>query len=106
MRKPNFVNNNSKIFTPLDPRWDEFASSLCYHLNIQECHGCGDVKTNCDGSFRLARNIIESDYPEINIQKTLDYFKTMECFCDCELFFECPCGLGTAPREGMKVDNI
>ena len=105
MRKPNFINTKTKIFTPLDPRWDEFTDSLCFHLSIRECEDCGGPVTNCDGSFKLTYNIIESHYPEINIQKTLDYFRTMNCFCDCEIFFEQPCGLGCAPREGLKVDN-
>ena len=106
MRKPNFVNSKSKIFTPLDPRWDEFTDSLCFHLNIQECHGCDGVATSCDGSFKFSKNIIVSRYPDINIEKTIDYFKTMDCFCDCELFFECPSGLGVSQNESMAEIKI
>ena len=105
MRKSHLINNRTKVFTPLDTRWDEFTTSLCFHLAIRECEDCGAPITNCDGSFQLTRNILESRYPEINIQKTLDYFRTMNCFCDCEIFFEQPCGLGCAPIEGLKVDN-
>jgi len=96
----------SKILTPLDPRWDEFAASLMFHLNIGECGDCGQPISLCDGSFRLTKNIIASHFPEVNIADTLDYFRQMNCFCDCEIFLECPCGLGTAPREGMLAEHV
>ena len=95
MRTPR---NKTKIFTPLDPRWDEFSDSLYFHLNIHNGFD-GLPASNCDGSFRYARNILENRYPEINIEKTLEYFKTMDCFCDCDIFFECPCGLGVDQEE-------
>jgi hypothetical protein len=92
------------IFTPLDPRWDDFTSSLCFHLNIHDGYD-GEPVSTCDGSFRLSRNILENRYPDVDVEKTLEYFKTMDSFCDCEVFFECPCGLGIDQQEhAMNVD--
>ena len=96
--------NKSKVFTPLDPRWDDFTSALCYHLNIHDGYDGAPI-SNCDGSFKYSRNLLENRYPEVDIEKTIEYFKTMECFCDCEVFFEQPCGLGVDQQEhALKVD--
>ena len=89
------------IFTPLDSRWDEFTDALCFHLNI---HDDDDHATsNCDGSFKFTRNLLANRYPEVDIEKTIEYFRTALCYCDCDIFFEWPCGLGAQQKELFAV---
>lgn len=100
------INSRKKLLlTPTDPRWDDFTDRLIRHLHLEEnSEHEGYFWDDCDGSFRLCRNIIQDRFPEVDVEATLNYFRQMEWFCDCDVFTNCPFGLGIN-RTGIPVDK-
>ena len=85
------------LLTPRDPRWDRFIGSIYHHIRIRDDYDDPDLwMSDCDGSFRVTRNIIENRFPELDVEATLDYFRKMDWCCDCELFAGCPNGMNSA----------
>jgi len=84
----SFINNGGKeIMTKGHPRWDEF----CKRLKGSE--GCnfrydenGKLIWNCGGGEdkSFAIKILET-MPEIDIQRSIEYFETSGGWCDCEI---------------------
>lgn len=86
------------ILIPTNPDWDEYIERLIIHARIRENPEHPDYYiSDCDGSFRVTRNILTNRFPEMNIKKTLEYLRKMEWYCDCDVFFGCPNGLGKSP---------
>lgn len=82
------------VLTPLKSEWEEFTRQIVIHLNIVDTPDEEYYHTCCDGSFKLTRNIIETRFPEFDIEATIAYFKKSEWFCDCDIFSESPIYLG------------
>ena len=93
----------SEKLTPLNPEWDEFIDRLMLHIAIRENPEHHDYyHTDCDGSFRISRNIIENRFSEMDIESTIDYFKKNGWYCDCDVFDGCPLGLGKSKLERIE----
>jgi len=93
---------DENILTPMNPKWERFEREVTHHLGIYECQD-DTLNTRCDGSFKIARNIITNRFPEIDLEATIAYFKKSEWFCDCELFFSAPVYLG---KGGSGVEQV
>lgn len=59
------------------PKWKQFRHELNYDIDL---FGCKNDTT-------LAKNLLKSDFPDIDIPKTLAYFEKHGGFCDCEIIF-------------------
>lgn len=77
-----------EILTPDHPRWLEFVNKL---LGPEGCNfwqdGDGETHWQCDGDLSNARKILRKHFPEVNIDKTLEYFQENGGICDCEIVF-------------------
>lgn len=84
---------NGKILTPdNDVEWRDFINSMILHLNI---HGNPDDEdyflTDCDGTFRMSRNILKNRFFKFDEDLTIRHFQNkLKCYCDCEVFEKYP----------------
>lgn len=93
------------VLTPLKPEWKEFTNQITLHLNIINSDDGEYFNTCCDGSFKIARNLLENRFPEFDLEATITYFKKSQWFCDCDLFSESPLYLGE-PIEEQGIINV
>jgi hypothetical protein len=92
------------VLTPLKPEWKKFTNELVFHLHIVDC-GDDSWNSSCDATFRISRNIIENRFPQFNVEKTIDYFKKSQWFCDCDVFSESPMYLGESDKIPLGEIN-
>ena len=100
IQKAKTSTKDPNILTPLDPRWEPFVISLFRHLCPRTAWD-GDEEipmSDCDGSFRIARNILTEQFPEMDVSENLNYFRANRWFCDCTVMHGCPVGLGVDPN--------
>lgn len=75
---------NKEIFTTKNRKWNLFLSKLETAVNIQ---GSGkSITWTCVGNYKMTVEILK-EFPEINIQNTLEYFRSLGGCCDCEILF-------------------
>ena len=67
------------------PEWSKFIDLLKEALHLKK-YG-EEWKWDCDSSNEkpLTRKILENNYPDIDIEATMDYFTSNGCSCDCEI---------------------
>ena len=79
--------NEKGIMSPSHRRWEEFRDRL---QGIEGCNFRKDDNNktiwNCGGNHLFSRTILKS-MPEIDIEKTINYFETHGGYCDCEVLF-------------------
>jgi hypothetical protein len=94
-----------KLFTPMDKRWDDFVSALIAHLNVRD-HPDYEYgfMSDCDGSYRISKNLLAGRYSDVNVTSTISYFQMSGWMCDCEVFSCSPSGLAI-PKEEAWVGN-
>lgn len=66
----------SKIMSPKNKDWNMFCKILNVTLKYYPC----DTMT-----LKQSRSTLKEFFPEIDIEKTTDYFRSCGGFCDCEV---------------------
>ena len=76
----------TSILTPSNIHWDWFVTELANQMEIMGGCGC---------THRFSRKILEQmgQDPSFNVDvdKTLDWFKLNGAFCDCEILLNIDC---------------
>lgn len=74
------------IMSQNHPRWGEFVQRLegPKGCNFREVKG--EIRWNCEGDHKLSTAILE-DIGNIDVTKSLSYFKDSGGYCDCEVIF-------------------
>lgn len=59
------------ILSPEDPRWEDFVEHM-------------EVRANCDHTTQHAETFLRKE-KDMDVEGTLDYFKSRGGYCDCEI---------------------
>ncbi len=78
IREENSVKiiKRTGIMSPHNPIWRVFYNILCVRLNSHPC----DARTLEQSKF-----VLREFFPEIDLGKSLEYFRSHGGFCDCEV---------------------
>jgi len=82
-----------KILTPDDDKeWRDFIDRMMLHLHIRNNPEDDDYFiTDCDGTFRMSRNLLKNRFFEFDEEATISFFqKKLKCYCDCDVFDKHP----------------
>ncbi|MFX0066975.1 MAG: DUF2695 domain-containing protein [Candidatus Hermodarchaeota archaeon] len=67
--------NSANFMSSAHPNWKQFCKLLNAKLQ----------SIGCFGDLSNARMILENNFPNIDIEKSLQYFEENGGFCDCEI---------------------
>lgn len=82
------MTERTVILTPNDSRWSDFIANLGDHLVFEDHPDNDEIEmSKCDGSYTVARNILENAFLDVDIEKTLQYFRDMNWTCDCKIIY-------------------
>ncbi len=78
IREENSVKITKRldVMSPHDRKWRVFYNILCVRLNSHPC----DARTLEQSKF-----VLREFFPEIDLGKSLEYFRSHGGFCDCEV---------------------
>jgi hypothetical protein len=67
-------------------KWNEFLDMLHKEVNFRETSK-GRHTWDCDGTLTKTENILREHFPEVDIERSLDFMMQHGGYCDCEVIF-------------------
>lgn len=70
------IEEVEEVMTKEHPLWNKFCNMLDFRLTYAPC----DAET-----LTQSEDILKRYFPDINVEKSLEYFRNHGGFCDCEV---------------------
>jgi Protein of unknown function (DUF2695) len=77
------MDDAMNVMGPTHPEWTAFCEALAARLTVED--GEGKPSWNCQHDHRHARAVLASQWPQIDVEDTLELFLEHGEYCDCEV---------------------
>lgn len=83
-------DTDMKIMTPKHDKWNEFYDRLVgpegCNFTQDDPHDIGTLKWKCYHNHDFSISILKT-IPNVDVDKSIEYFKSNGGYCDCEVLF-------------------
>jgi hypothetical protein len=71
------------VMSPAHPDWVAFWGVLSSRLTVRD-EG-GKPSWSCQHDYRHARAVLADEWPKLDVEATLEFFREEGGYCDCEI---------------------
>ena len=77
------MDDAMSVMGPTHPDWTAFCGALSARLTVRDVEG--KPSWNCQHDHWHARALLVREWPQIDVEATLELFREHGGFCDCEI---------------------